>query len=406
MPAQLARQLLLTCTLFVPLPASAGFITLGDLAGGTFSSRATAITPDGNYVIGYSSVSSRGDHAFRWAATTGMVDLGEIPGFGSLGQNIKARAVSADGSIIVGESSAGTIPGTQAFRWTESDGMVGLGDLVETTAGPFSRMRSFAYTISGDGSLIAGDSRHPVSGSTTPMQYTRADGMTGIELSVSNPANGANTVYGSTFDGSVLVGSINSVTSGKLNEAFRWTATGGIERLGFVDTGNISQAHAVTPDGAVIVGTARDPLQLHAFRWTDADGFDLLNDGTVFQASGALAVSASGTTIVGTAHTFVSGGPNAMIWDNQNGMQLLSDVLAMQGDDLMGYTLIDATGISADGRTITGTAIRPGGGFEAYVAVLTHQSTSVPEPCGTVIWLAAMAHLGFVRRRPSATHRR
>lgn len=378
-------------------PLWAGFITLGDLAGGPFESQASAITPDGQYVVGFSKISFASDHAFRWSAATGMVDLGEIPGFGTREQNIKARAISADGTIVVGQSSAGTIPGQQAFRWTASGGMQGLGDLVETVPSQFSRMRSFANAISGDGSVIAGDSRSNV-GSTTPYRYTDADGMVAIEPSVVHPANGANTVYGSSHDGSVLVGSINSVTPGKLNEAFRWTEAGGLERLGTFNDGNISQAHAVTPDGSVIVGTARDPNQFHAFRWTEANGYDLLNDGTLFQASGALAVSSTGSTIVGTAHVFSAGGPSAMIWDETDGMRLLSEVLAGQGDDLMGYRLFRATGISADGLTITGTAGRPGGGFEAFVATLEPSIASVPEPSSLAVWLVVPL-CGLTRRR-------
>ena len=49
--------------------------------------------------------------------------IGLLPGGVSSGP----RAVSADGSVIVGWGS--TAAGTEAFRWSGGTGMVGLGEL-------------------------------------------------------------------------------------------------------------------------------------------------------------------------------------------------------------------------------------------------------------------------------------
>jgi probable HAF family extracellular repeat protein len=61
----------------------------------------------------------------RWAEPGPMVDLGSLvnPGLSSV-----ARAVNADGSVIVGDS------GSNAFRWTAATGMVDLGTLPNATA--------------------------------------------------------------------------------------------------------------------------------------------------------------------------------------------------------------------------------------------------------------------------------
>ena len=53
-----------------------------------------------------------------------MIALGELAG-GEFRSS--ANAVSADGSVVVGYSNSAA--GPEAFRWTQSDGMQGLGDL-------------------------------------------------------------------------------------------------------------------------------------------------------------------------------------------------------------------------------------------------------------------------------------
>ena len=51
-------------------------------------------------------------------------------GLGSLGRRgfySTATGVNSDGSVVVGES--GPRRGREAFRWTQADGMLGLGSL-------------------------------------------------------------------------------------------------------------------------------------------------------------------------------------------------------------------------------------------------------------------------------------
>jgi probable HAF family extracellular repeat protein len=53
-----------------------------------------------------------------------MEGLGDLPGGGFFSI---ARAISADGGVIVGQGTSTS--GQEAFRWTEDDGMVGLARL-------------------------------------------------------------------------------------------------------------------------------------------------------------------------------------------------------------------------------------------------------------------------------------
>ena len=126
------------------------FRGLGDLEGGRFSSQAYAISGDGKVVVGFSSANT--SQAFRWTATEGMVSLGSLSSTSS-----QAYDVSADGSVIVGSmDSPDTVSGAvfgEAFRWTQATGMVGLGAL------PGYRVDSRALGISGDGTVIVGGNR-------------------------------------------------------------------------------------------------------------------------------------------------------------------------------------------------------------------------------------------------------
>lgn len=115
---------------------------LGDLAGGTFFSRALAISGDGDTVVGQSR-SARGGEAVRWLSGDAEA-LGRLPG---RDVSSSALGVSHDGRCIVGVSRAANEH--EAFRW--SDGaMTGLGDL---PGGPF---RSIARAVSADGEVVVG----------------------------------------------------------------------------------------------------------------------------------------------------------------------------------------------------------------------------------------------------------
>ena len=125
--------------------AKAEIIGLGGLLPWQISSRAYGVSDDGTTVVGQSGGSS-GSEAFRWTQASGMVGLGSLSGNGS-----EALGISADGSTIVGRSLHSSF--TIAFRWTASDGMVGIGDL------PGGEFRSSARGVSDDGQFVVDDSR-------------------------------------------------------------------------------------------------------------------------------------------------------------------------------------------------------------------------------------------------------
>jgi hypothetical protein len=78
-------------------------------------------------------------------------------------------------------------------------------------------------------------------------------------------------------------------------------------------------------------------------------------------------VSGDGTLVVGAGET--AQGVEAFVWDSIHGMRSLQDLLTQDfGLDLTGWRLFEATGISADGRTIIGNGYNPSGTTEGWIA--------------------------------------
>ncbi|MEX2308600.1 MAG: SUMF1/EgtB/PvdO family nonheme iron enzyme [Pirellulales bacterium] len=193
--AVFATAVLPLCVCSSPSNAAAPFFMgLGDLPGGNFNSEASGVSDDGSVVVGWSSPGLT-TQAFRWTQSTGMVALGPGLTVGS-----RANDVSADGSVVAGRRvrSGGHArpPIIEAFRWTQTGGTVGLGGF-----------ESNAYAVSADGSVVVGQG-----------------------------------------------------ASGSRIEAFRWTQTSGMVGLGDLPGGSFeSNAYAVSADGSVIVGSLASP---------------------------------------------------------------------------------------------------------------------------------------------------
>ncbi|MCL5281834.1 MAG: hypothetical protein M1376_18205 [Planctomycetes bacterium] len=137
----------------------ATFQGLGDLPGGYFDSYAAGISADGSVVVGSSS-SAAGSEAFRWTQAGGMVGLGDLPGkvFS------QAEGVSADGSVVVGYSSSAA--SQEAFIWDQANGMRSLQDLLTNTYGLdlTGWQLADAHAIGADGLTIVGFGLNPSGG--------------------------------------------------------------------------------------------------------------------------------------------------------------------------------------------------------------------------------------------------
>ncbi len=352
------------------------FQGLGDESGGGFYfRRALGVSADGSVVVGQRG---RSREAFRWENGV-MTGLGDLPGgvFGGM-----AMAVSADGSVVVGRGESDS--GAEAFRW-ENGTMVGLGDL---TGGAFG---SVAMGVSADGSVVVGFGI-----SASGYEAFRWENGTMVGLGDLPGGASHSSAYGVSDDGSIVVG--YSTVGSRRNEAFRWE-NGTMVGLGDLPGGEHgSVAYGVSADGSVIVGSAESASGLlEAFRWENGVMTGLGEGPRGGFDTRAYSVSGDGSVIVGVEGEWAyiadsrSTG-RAFIWDADNGMRSLSDVLENDYglDVVSGWLLGEAVGISADGLTIIGNGINPNGHFEGWVA-------TIPEP-GTFLLLALGGLAVGVRR--------
>jgi probable HAF family extracellular repeat protein len=119
---------------------------LGALPSDLPQSGATAISADGSVIVGWSRNETHRDEAFILTDEGGMVGLGNIEG--TTYHDSMAWDVAANTEVVVGWSQI--TGGQEAFRWTEQTGMVGLGDL------PGGNHSGQAKAVSGDGSVVVG----------------------------------------------------------------------------------------------------------------------------------------------------------------------------------------------------------------------------------------------------------
>lgn len=120
-----------------------GSTNLGTLNAATATS-ATGVSGNGLVVVG-NALSAGRSEAFIWSESTGMLSLGAAPN----GANyIQARAVSYDGNVIAGKTSDDPNILGDVFRWSNVDGPENLGHISSTG--------NVAKALSSDGSIIVG----------------------------------------------------------------------------------------------------------------------------------------------------------------------------------------------------------------------------------------------------------
>jgi len=262
-----------------------------------------------------------------------MSDLGTLGGSRST-----AYGVSADGSLIVGESALTGNSVFRAFKYTGNT-MTDLGTLGGTY--------SYAYGVSADGSVIVGKSSIAGDSATHAFKYT---GTTMMDLgTLGGSTSSANAI---SADGSVIVGNSN-ITGNSASHAFKYTGTT-MTDLGTLG-GASSSAKGVSADGSVIVGQSDvSAFTYRAFKYTGTTMTDLGTLGGTY--SSAKGVSADGSVIVG--QSINAGG-------NNHAFKYTGTTMTDLGT--LGGSVSSANAVSADGKVIVGNAYTPGGVDHAFV---------------------------------------
>jgi len=366
-------SILLMIIIPLSLFSAASLIGLGDLAGGPFISDAASVTNDGSMVVGESAGATGFGEGFYWTSSTGMVGMGVF----------SANSISNNYTVVGNNNGA-------AYSWTQSGGFVGLGTLTGSGIG------SIAYGVSSDGSVIVGRS---VSNNASPggyyeaFRWTQSGGMVGLGDLPGGLFSSAAT--GVSADGSVVIG--GGINAANQAEAFRWTESGGMTGLGNLSGGIGSMAYGISANGNFIVGVSGGSNFNEAFRWTQATGMvgiGFLNND--IKLSEAFDVSADGNVIVGGSNT--ADAEHATIWTPTDGMKDLLDLLIADGVDTSHWKYLEvARTVSDDGNWIAGTGVNIDGNNEAFLAQIPE-----PETYALVFGGAAILYT-FWRKRAQRT---
>jgi probable HAF family extracellular repeat protein len=289
-----------------------------------------------------------------------MTGLGYIPGGGT---SSEATGVSADGSVVVGQSWNGTR--FEAFRSLNGGTPEGLGGLVASTD---QNILSIATGVSDDGAVIVGWARAFTTG--TPIEAFRYAG--GAMTGLGDLPGGihASVARAATPGGEMIVGDSDSANG---NQAFVWTG-GSMRPLDDLPGGGFaSAAFDVTDDGTIVVGYGNSDMGQEACIWVYnvPHGVGALPSDE--PSATLFGVSADGSVAVGSS--FVDPFIEAVIWTPETGLRHLQTVLSTDyGLDLPGWILFEARAISADGRTIAGQGLNPSSVLEGFLIRL-------PNPC-------------------------
>ena len=266
-----------------------GMVGLGDLAGAEDNGGCYGISPDGAFCVGGSR--TQDDSYWQWHAFlhdgSTMLDLGTLP-YVSDGWS-HATDASNGGTVAVGYADHGDGYNQRAFRWRKGIGM-------EALALPTGYVSSTATAVTPDGSTIVGQ----MGGWGYPTQafvFTEANGVVGI---------GGRMAQGISADGTVVLG-ISTNVAAYWTQASGWVDLpwGGwgdgegafaISADHEVIVGH-DRYHAYyrTPEGGTrwLENVLRDEHGVDLAGWQPMDQRGISDDGTV--VAGSAYHAASGT---------------------------------------------------------------------------------------------------------------
>lgn len=337
-----------TLTSSIAMAQQASFLPLGDLAGGAFYSEANNLSADGRTVVGVGS-DSVGLQPIVWR--DGIASVLDKPAGYTQGT---AAGVSDDGMVIVG--SVGVYPNMRGVIWRDG----GL-QVVNPTA---------TYSVGSALNDVSSDGTVSVGWCTTGAGFQAIRNVSGTTFPLAT--SGDTAISGVSSDGKVALGRVVSPAF-SIYEACRWIENGPTVVMGDLPGGRaLSASYDANWDGSVIVGVVNTAASQPSNegepgRWENGTWISLGDfPGGLFNGV-ATGVTDDGTIVVGRGTT--AAGQEAFVWDSANGLRSLSAILSGQfGVDLTGWRITLARKISGDGTHVIGRAINPQGNTEAFVA--------------------------------------
>ena len=339
-------------------------------------------------------------------------------------QPTMARAVSADGTIVLGAVNGmiGTMGVTRPFIWTVEEG----SRFVPLPSAIRQDVNVTPWSLSGDGTFWVGEYRSGATPNSPPTPYggpTEPDMMENMPPPgfMLPPTAAGGFAFDTNHDGSRSVGNFADTAT----RAVQWNANGmslplpnpygmnspyasagGITRDGSIAAGSVKDGmgnvyvvfwgeQGANPPGQVRTLTGLQDVEVHAVNedarvtagtyWDPAySNFAFLTDGTRFvpltptgapvpPRSQAFDVNDDGTFVVGEiSGSNMAGmtGQQAVIWKPDGSFRPVIDILRESNVMPAGWVLLVAYGISADGRVVVGSATDPGGIAQGFIARL------------------------------------
>jgi probable HAF family extracellular repeat protein len=231
---------------------------------------ASGTSGDGQVVVGYAYNGCTFAHAFRWQASTGMVDLGSTVD----GKSSQAFGVSTDGNVVVGLQNRAD-GADQGVRWVN-----GRQEPIPPVASE-SYVR-LAYATNRDGSVVVGricrpSSFNDQSAYQSAWIWTAQTGTTCLPAPKTLESPGPAIIVdakASSDDGQVVGGSQNVGGSTDSN-AIIWINGKGAYLKDFLQANGVPDAFrgwfntgeitGISPDGRIIVGYGADIGGYHGY---------------------------------------------------------------------------------------------------------------------------------------------
>jgi uncharacterized membrane protein len=359
------RIVQITCIAGLSASASQAQVTL-EILGQGFGG--ADISADGSVIVGNSANDFLYQQA-RWTRDTGFVLLGQASG-PLFGRGAATPQVSYDGTRV--SSTIASLDNTfiTAGVWTEGLGWQEVFPPLLPDAKLIDLSYGSSYSISGDGSTVVGlywrDRTTFGGGSAHAFSWNETDGAIDLGGSLTADSSRANGV---NYDGSVVAG-------WERMHPGQWQPTVWVNgaKTVLADTPVTCQANEVNDDGTVVVGYSYDAPNATrtAAKWT-FDGTDwneellgLLPNTPIGPSGGwsfCTGISGDGSVIIGT-NRFVENGPfsqaTGFVWTETLGMISIEDLLADHGISLpTGFQIDSLSSITQDGTKIVGTGSYP-----------------------------------------------
>lgn len=287
------------------------------------------------------------------AAPNNITDLGTLVS-DNWGESIPF-AISADGSVIVGQAAAGG-GNFQPTVWSGGNWATktNLGSLKADNSG-----WSLAYGVSGDGSVVVGFADTGTSDEHHATVWSGKDWKIKTDLNTLTPGYvGRSEAMAVSRDGSKIAGYVRH--PGQDYHATIWSGDNWttVTDLGTLKTGNsgLSYPRGISSNGSVVAGEAEnDNDEWRAITWSGRNWADKKDLGTLKNdnsgESYGNAISGNGSVVVGKAVND-NGEERAVAWSG-SGWTKKTDLGTLKADN-SGYSLAQAA--SDDGSVIGGWA--------------------------------------------------